>query len=153
MTHYFRGKADWLVRGLPTEPALLLSERMRALPYFINNLAPGIRSAWIRFSNRTTVREATRDDLARMNPDDAVPAGSPDSRAPRAIVLNADEVLLGAIDSSDSAPRALDFMNPAPQTIRPDMTPRLAAKLLESNPYLIVTTEHGRYVGRYTTEK
>jgi hypothetical protein len=28
------------------------------------------------------------------------------------------------------------------------MTPQLAAKLLESNPYLIVTTEHGRYLGR-----
>ena len=40
-------------------------------------------------------------------------------------------------------------MNPNPQTIRPDMTPRLATKLLKKNPYLIVTTEHGKYLGRY----
>lgn len=146
---YFRGKADWLVRALPTEPAPPLSERIRALPYFINNLAPGIRSAWIRYSHRTTVSESMRYDLAHMNPDDAVPAGPPSSRAPRAVVLNADRILLGAIDKSESASRALDIMNPAPQTIRPDMTPQLAAKLLESNPYLIVTTEHGRYLGRY----
>jgi len=122
---------------------------MRALPYFINNLAPGIRSAWIRYSNRTTVREMMRDDLARMNPDDTVVATPARSRAPRAVVLNADGVLLGAIDSSDSAPHARDLMEPSPQTIRPDMTPRLASKLLESNPYLIVTTEHGKYLGRY----
>jgi len=29
------------------------------------------------------------------------------------------------------------------------MTLRLAAKLLKSNPYLIVTTEKGKYLGRY----
>jgi hypothetical protein len=124
---------------------------MRALPYFINNLAPGIRSAWIRYTHRTTVRESMRDDLARMNLGDAVPAAPADSRAPRAVVLNADGVLLGAIDRSDSATHARDFMNCAPQTIRPDMTPQLAAKLLESNRYLIVTTEHGKYLGRYAT--
>jgi hypothetical protein len=57
--------------------------------------------------------------------------------------------LLGAIDKSDSAPHASEIMNSAPQTIRPDMTPKLAAKLLRSNRYLIVTTEHGKYLGRY----
>jgi len=40
-------------------------------------------------------------------------------------------------------------MNPGPQTIRPDMTPRLAAKLMASNPYLLVTTAMGNYLGRY----
>jgi hypothetical protein len=149
MMHYFRGKADWIVRGLPTEPAPPLSERMRALPYFINNLAPEFRSAWISRSNRTMVRETMRDDLARLNPDDALTSAPADSPTPRAVVLNADGVLLGAIDKPDSTPRARDLMNSAPQTIRPDMTPRLAAKLLESNPYLLVTTEHGKYLGRY----
>jgi hypothetical protein len=149
VTHYFRGKADWLVRGLPTEPAPPLSERMRALPYFINNLAPGIRSAWIHYSRRASVRETMRDDLARIHLDDALPAPAADAPTPRAAVLNADGILLGAIDKPDSAPRARDLMNPAPQTIRPDMPPRLAAKLLESNPYLLVTTEYGKYLGRY----
>jgi hypothetical protein len=147
--HYYRGKADWIVRGLPTEPAPPLSERMRALPYFINNLAPEIRSQWIRYSDRTVVRESMRDDLARLNLDDAVPAAPLDSPTPRAVVLNADGVLLGAIDKLDSAPRARNLMNSAPQTIRPDMTPRLAAMLLDSNPYLIVTTAMGKYLGRY----
>ena len=147
--HYFRGKADWIVRGLPADPPPSLSERMRALPYFINNLAPGIRAAWIRYSNRTTVRDSMRDDLARLSPDDAVQAAPGNSSTPRAVVLNRDGVLLGAIEKSDSAPHAREVMNSAPQTIRPDMTPRLAAKLLRSNRYLIVTTEHGKYLGRY----
>ncbi len=149
LMHYFRGKADWIVRGLPAEPAPPLSERMRAVAFFINNLLPDIRSAWIRYSDRTTVRESMRDDLARVYPGDVLPAAPADSPAPRAVVLNSDGVLLGAIDKSDSAPRARDLMNSAPQTIRPDMTPRLAAKLLESNPYLIVTTAMGKYLGRY----
>ena len=138
-----------MVRGLPTEPAVPLSERIRALRYFINNLAPGIRAAWIRYSNRATVRDSMRDDLANIGPDDSVAAAPAGSPTPRAVVLNNDGVLLGAIDKSDSAPHAREIMNSAPQTIRPDMTPRLAAKLLESNRYLIVTTEHGKYLGRY----
>jgi CBS domain protein len=147
--HYFRGKADWIVRGLPSEPAPPFSERVRALRYFVNNLAPGFRDAWTRYSNRTTVRESMRDDLAHLNPDDPVPAAPTGSPTPRAVVLNPAGVLLGAIDRSDLAPRARDIMNSAPQTIRSDMTPRLAAKLLESTRYLIVTTEHGKYLGRY----
>ncbi len=149
--HYFRGKADWIVRGLPTDPPATLSERMRALPYFVNNLAPGLRSGWIRYSDRVRVAEFMRDDenLIRLGPQDSVPPASPDSPMPRAVVLTPDGVLLGAIDRSESAPRALDAMNPGPQTIRPDMTPRLAAKLMASNPYLIVTTAMGNYLGRY----
>jgi len=138
-----------MVRGLPTEPAAPLSERMCAFRYFINNLAPGIRAVWIRYSDRATVRDSIRDDLVRLGPDDAVAAAPADFSMPRAVVLNHDGVLLGAIEKSDSAPHARDIMNSAPQTIRPDMTLKLAAKLLESNRYLIVTTEHGKYLGRY----
>ncbi len=149
--HYFRGKADWIVRGLPTDPPAPLSERMRALPYFVNNLAPGLRSGWIRYSDRVRVAEFTGDDesLVRLGPEDSVAPAAPDSPTPRAVVLTPDGVLLGAIEQSESAPRALAAMNPAPQTIRPDMTPRLAAKLMAANPYLIVTTAMGNYLGRY----
>jgi len=147
--HYFRGKADWIVRGMPTDPAAPLSERMRALPYFVNNLAPGLRSFWIRYSDRARVAEFMRDDLVRLGPEDSVPPALPDSPTPRAVVLNSDGILLGAIEQSDAAPRALAAMNPAPQTIRPDMTPQLAAQLLTANPYLIVTTAMGKYLGRY----
>jgi len=90
-----------------------------------------------------------RDDLLGLGPEDSVPPASADSPTPRAVVLTPEGVLLGAIEQSESAPRALAAMNPAAQTIRPDMTPRLAAKLMASNPYLIVTTAMGKYLGRY----
>ncbi len=134
---------------MPTDPPAPLSERIRALPYFVNNLVPGLRSFWIRYSDRVRVAEFMRDDLVRLGPEDSVSPASPDSPAPRAVVLNSEGVLLGAIEQSDAAPRALDAMKRAPQTIRPDMTPRLAAKLLASSPYLIVTTATGKYLGRY----
>jgi hypothetical protein len=147
--HYFRGKVDWMERGLPMDPLAPLSERMSALRYFVNNLAPGLREFWIHYSDRVRVAEFMRDDLARLGPNDSVSAASPDSPSPRAVVLNSAEVLLGTIEQAAAAPRALEAMNPNPQTIRPDMTPRLATHLLKSNPYLIVTTECGRYLGRY----
>jgi hypothetical protein len=146
---YFRGKADWMVRGLPMDPPAALSERMRAFRYFVNNLAPGIRSFWIHYTDRVCVSEFMRDDLARLGPEDHVAPASPGSPMPCAVVLNSEGTLLGAIEQSDAAPRALDAMNPNPQTIRPDMTPRLATELLKKNPYLVVTTEHGKYLGRY----
>ena len=131
------------------DPPAALSERVRAFRYFVNNLAPGLRSSWIHFSDRVRVDEFVRDDLVRLGPEDVVPAADPDPPRPRAVVLDPDGVLLGAIEQSDAAPRALDAMDPNPQTIRPDMTPRLATRLLKSNPYLIVTTEKGKYLGRY----
>ena len=150
--HYFRGKADWIVRGLPTDPPAHLSERIRAFPYFINNLAPGLRSFWIHYSDRVRIDEFMRDDLVRLGPEDHVPPSPPDSPTPRAVVLDRNEVLLGTIERAEPSPRALDTMNPNPQTIRPDMTPRLAKKLLASNPYLMVTTAKGKYLGRYVPE-
>lgn len=138
-----------MVRGLPMDPPASLSERMRAFRYFVNNLAPGLRSFWIHFSDRVRVDEFMRDDLVRFGPEDVVPPAGPDSPKPRAVVLDPDGVLLGAIEQSDAAARALDAMNPNPQTIRPDMSPRLANKLLKSNQHLMVTTEKGKYLGRY----
>jgi hypothetical protein len=146
--HYFRGKVDWMERGLPMDPPAPLPERIRALRYFMNNLAPGLREFWIYYSDRVRVAEFMRDDLARIGPEDAAPDAIV-TGTPGAVVLNSDGVLLGTIEQSRAAPRALDAMNPNPQTIRPDMTPRLAAKLLRSNRYLIVTTAKGKYLGLY----
>lgn len=146
--HYLRGKADWMVRGLPCEPAPSMREKLRALPYFINNLAPSIRASWIRISRRATVIECTRDDLSRLRPSDPIPTSAPRSDV-LAVVLNSAGALLGAIEPNGKAPRALDAMNPAPQTIRPDMTHRLAATLLKKHRYLLVTTSFGKYLGRY----
>jgi hypothetical protein len=150
--HYFRGKVDWIVRGLPTDPPAQLSERLRALRYFVNNLAPGLRSFWIHYSDRVRIDEFMRDDLVRLTPENPIPSAAPNSPTPRAVVLNTDGILLGAIEKFDAAPRALDTMNPNPQTIRPDMTPRLATHLLKSNLYLMVTTAKGKYLGRYIPE-
>lgn len=147
--HYLRGKVDWIVRGLPTDRQAPLSERMRAFRYFVNNLAPGLRAFWIHYTDRVCVSEFMRDDLLRLGPEDSVPPAAPGSPTPRAVVLNPGGVLMGAIENPNAAARALDAMNPNPQTIRPDMTPRLAAKLLKSNRYLIVTTAKGRYLARY----
>jgi hypothetical protein len=43
-------------------------------------------------------------------------------------------------------------MNPAPQTIRPDMTRRLASALLREAPYLLITRAGGAYCGRYLAD-
>jgi len=131
------------------DPPAPLSERLCAFRYFVNNLAPGLRSFWIHYSHRVRIAEFMSDDLLRLGPDDSVAPAAAHYSTPRAVVLNSDGVLIGTIEQADAAPRALDAMNSNPQTIRPDMTPRLATRLLKSNPYLIVTTEKGKYLGRY----
>jgi hypothetical protein len=146
--HYLRGKADWMLRSLPCAPAPSMRERLRALPYFVNNLAPGIRANWIAVSRRATVMQCTKDDLPRLRPADEV-AASAMRTGVVAVVLNSESVLLGAIEAHAKAACAIDAVNPAPQTIRPDMTHRLAGELLQKHPYLLVTTSFGKYLGRY----
>jgi hypothetical protein len=146
--HYLRGKADWMVRGLPCEPAPPMREKLRALPYFINNLAPGIRASWIALSRRPTVVQCAKDDVARLRPSDPIPTSAARPHVV-AVVLNTEGTLLGAIEPNAQGARAIDAVNPAPQTIRPDMTHRLAAHLLEKHRYILVTTSFGKYLGRY----
>jgi hypothetical protein len=147
---YERGKADWIVRAMPTEPRLALAERLRALPYFVNNLWPWIRDGWIRLSGRVCVRSMSLAGPAMVGPFDAVPQGGTGEPAPRAVVLDAHRVVLGAIEEAgDVSAVAADAMNPAPQTIRPDMTPKLAAKLLATRSYLLITDANGVYAGLY----
>jgi len=138
--HYLNGKADWVVRGLPCEPAPPMREKLRVLPYFINNLTPGIRAKWIAISRRGTVVQCAKDDLSRLRS-----FGSADASSARtdvtAVILNAEGALLGAMEPNG--------MNPAPQTIRPDMTHRLATELLEKHRYILITTSFGKYLGRY----
>lgn len=145
--HYLRGKADWMVRGLPCDPAPSIREKLRALPYFIINLAPVLRAGWIAVSRRPTVVQCAKDDLPRLRPADPI------STAARTdvvgVVLNSDGVMLGAIEPNARGARAIDAVNPAPQTIRPDMANGLAAHLLERHHYILVTTSFGRYLGRY----
>lgn len=144
-----RGTADWMVRGLEMEPRPAAADRLHALPYFFNNLAPAVRESWIRIVGRATVGEQMSDEPIRLGAQQRVPQFERAGPQPRAVVLNASGFLLGAIDNGETGAPACDAMNCAPQTIRPDMTHQLAAKLLERNPYLLVTTAMGEYLGRY----
>jgi hypothetical protein len=81
-----------------------------------------------------------------------------DGVRPGAVVLDEQNVLVGAIDRKDEGGGArnddggkavTDVMDPGPQTIRPDMTHKLAASLLRSHPYILVTESSGRYLGLY----
>ena len=107
---------------MPTDPPTPLSERMRAFPYFVNNLAPGLRSFWIHYLDRVRVEEFMRDDLIRLGPEDAVPPAAPDSPTPRAVVLDSNGVLLGTIEQLQSrAARAVrDESEPANNPPRHD---------------------------------
>jgi len=153
--HYLSGKADWMIRGLPCDPPPPLGEKLHALPYFVNNLFPGLRQTWISISRRSTVAELCKDDLPRLTPSTPLNEVTESSAHNQvvAVVLDAAGVLLGSIEAKAKGARAIDpiilAMNPAPQTIRPDMTHRLAAKLLEKHPYILVTTSFGKYLGRY----
>jgi hypothetical protein len=150
--HYLRGKADWMVRGAPMEPRTGWSERGAALHFFLNNLVPSIRTGWIAITRRAAVWDSMRDDLPRLAPSDPAPESSGAAAAPLAVVLDRNGILLGAIEAGSPGASALDAMNPAPQTIRPDMTPHLAAVLLSARPYLLVTTAEGKYLGRYVAD-
>jgi hypothetical protein len=139
---------------MPAEPRAPAGERMRALPYFVHNLAPGIRQTWIKLTRRKGVG-ASMTSLPRVLPDDTLDyAGTVAGAAiaaPIAVVTDAAGILLGAIDRSRPGLSAVEAMNPAAQTIRPDMTRRLAAFLLRGAPYLLVTTAEGYYLGLYKT--
>jgi hypothetical protein len=140
-----------MVRGLPIEPRVSLGSRIRVLPYFINNLAPGLRAAWIRLSRRASVSQRTADTAARLAPEDDTGAVQPacGARRPPAVVLNTEGILLGVVNEPAAGAVARRVMRPDVQTIRPDMTWRLARKLLAKRPYLLVTTASGRYLGVY----
>jgi hypothetical protein len=146
--HYLRGKADWMLRGLPCEPTPPPRDKLRALPYFINNLAPGIRARWIALSNRRSIAQSMKNDLPRLHPTDPITISGVRTDVIGA-VLSSDGVLLGAIEPNANGKNATDAMNPAPQTIRPDMTHRLAAELLKEHRYILITTSFGKYLGRY----
>jgi hypothetical protein len=138
-----------VVRGLPSKPSAPLSERVRAAPYFVHNLVPAIRQGWISLTHREGVGRSMFSDLPRLRPQQLVAHSLNASAPPLAVVLNSTGVLFGAVEENRPGVAAHEVMNPAPQTIRPDMTHRLASTLLRHSPYLLVTDTEGRYLGRY----
>ncbi len=137
------------MRGLPSKPSAPLRERMRAAPYFVHNLVPAIRQGWITLTRREGVGNSMFSDLPRLRPDKLLPQSLHPCGPPFAAVLNSAGILLGAVEEKRPGACASEVMNPAPQTIRPDMTHRLASALLRHSPYLLVTDCEGRYLGRY----
>jgi hypothetical protein len=129
------------------DPAPPLAERLRALPFFVHNLLPAIRATWIRLARRAVVAGSARADVARLAPADPVPTATGD---PAGVVLDRAGVVLGTVPLAAAGVRAMDAIDAAPQTIRPDMTPALASRLLRGAPYLVVTTADGCYVGVYS---
>jgi hypothetical protein len=87
--------------------------------------------------------------LPRLRPDEFLPDSFTSGAGPLAVVIDAWGILLGAIDNNQPGRSAVEAMNPAPQTIRPDMTRRLAATLLRNSLYLLISTAEGRYLGVY----
>jgi hypothetical protein len=137
------------VRGLPSKPSAPIGERVRAAPFFVHNLVPAIRRSWISLTHREGVGSSMFSDLPRLRPDQPVPQSLNASAPPFAVVLNSAGILFGAIEEKRPGVFARELMNPAPQTIRADMTHRLASTLLRHSPYLLVTDTEGRYLGRY----
>ncbi len=140
------------MRGLPAEPPAPLGQRIRALPYFVHNLAPVIRQSWIGFFHRKGVADWMTSELPRLRPEEPLPDSFTSRTAPFAVVVNGAGILLGAIDQNRPGAPAGEAMNPAPQTIRPDMTRGLAADLLRHSPYLLITAADGGYLGRYAVK-
>ncbi|HUA35332.1 MAG TPA: hypothetical protein VMA09_17110 [Candidatus Binataceae bacterium] len=140
------------MRGLPTEPRAGIVERIRPLPYFINNLFPGPRDLWISATRRHRIDQLMADDVPRLSSEDQIAASSLRPDSPHAVVLNRDGVLLGAIEKAGVEGAAIDYVNGGPQTARPEMTPALAAKLLKDHRYILITTGMGKYLGRYCLE-
>jgi hypothetical protein len=136
------------MRRLPTEPPASLRERLRPLPYFINNLAPGFRTGWIALIRRTRIDRFIVNDIPRLRPLDRL-SSSTRRESPHAVVLSREGVLLGSIDDEPGDGPAIHFVNGGPQTTRPEMKPAMAAKLLKDHPYLLVTDAIGKYLGRY----
>jgi rhodanese-related sulfurtransferase len=125
---YTPGKADWLAAGWETEGTQAKKPRIRQM---IQKDAPtcGLRE---RMEDVRSRRRANQD---------------------LCIVVNDKNIVMGVIegDAWDASPqsRVVDVMKPGPRTIRPDLEPKDAQKLLRNYDAssAIVTTSDGELLG------
>jgi rhodanese-related sulfurtransferase len=125
---YTPGKADWLAAGWETEGTEAKKVRIRQM---IHKDVP-----------TCSLRERLEDVKSRRRPNQDL-----------CVVLNDRNIVLGVIQGEtwDANPlaRIADVMQPGPQTIRPELEPKDAQKLLRhydaSNA--IVTTSDGELLG------
>jgi Mg/Co/Ni transporter MgtE len=125
---YTAGKADWLAAGLETKGAEGKKVRIRQM---IHRDAP-----------TCSLRERLQDVKSRRRPNQDI-----------YVVVNDRNIVLGVIqgkawDANHQA-RVVDVMQPGPRTIRPDLEPKDAQKILRQYDAssAIVTTSDGELLG------
>jgi rhodanese-related sulfurtransferase len=125
---YTPGKADWLAAGFETEGAQAKKPRIR------NMLQKEVPTC--------SLRERLEDVKSRRRPNQDL-----------CVVVNDRNIVLGVIqgDTWDANPlsRVVDIMQPGPRTIRPDLEPKDAQRILRNYdaPHAIVTTSDGELLG------
>jgi len=125
---YTPGKADWLSAGWETEGTEAKKVRIRQM---IHKDVP-----------TCSLRERLEDVKSRRRPNEEFCVVVSD----RNIVLG---IIQGEIWDANPLSRVADVMNPGPKTIRPDLEPKDAQKVLKhyDAPGAIVTTSDGELLG------
>ncbi len=125
---YTPGKADWLAAGWETEGTHAKKSRIK---HMVQKDVP-----------TCSLRERLEDVKSRRRPNQDM-----------CVVVNDRNIVLGVIQGEtwDQNPqaRAIDVMQPGPQTLRPDLDPKDAEKILRRSdqPGAIVTTSDGELLG------
>lgn len=125
---YTPGKTDWLAAGWETEGTQAKKTRIRQM------LQKDVPTCLLR--------ERLEDVKSRRRPNQDL-----------CVVVNDRNIVLGVVEGAtwDANPQArvIDVMQPGPRTIRPDLEPKDAEKLLRSADVLsaIVTTSDGELLG------
>src|SRR5438874_8676049 len=121
---YTPGKADWLAAGWETEGAQANKTRLRQV---LQKEVP-----------TCSLRERLEDVKSRRRPNQDL-----------CVVVNDRNIVLGAIQgetwNADPLSRVVDVMQPGPRTVRPDLEPKDAQKILRHYDGLsaIVTAPDG----------
>ena len=125
---YTPGKADWLAAGLPTEGTESKKIRIRQMIH--------------KDVLTCSLRERLEDVKSRRRPNQDL-----------CVVVSDRNIVLGVIQGEawDANPQARvsDVMNPGPRTLRPDLDPKDAQKMLRNYDAqsAIVTTSDGELLG------
>jgi rhodanese-related sulfurtransferase len=125
---YTPGKADWLAAGWETEGTQAKKARIRQM---IQKDVP-----------TCSLRERLEDVKSRRRPNQDL-----------CVVVNDRNIVLGVIQGerweANPQARVAEVMQPGPRTIRPDLDPKDAQKILRNYdaPTAIVTTSDGELLG------
>ena len=125
---YTPGNADWLAAGWETEGTEAKKSRIRQM---IHKDVP-----------TCSLRERLEDVKSRRRPNQDM-----------CIVVNDRNIVMGVIQNEtwDANPQArvVDIMQPGPKTLRPDLEPKDAQKILRNYdaPTAIITTSDGELLG------